>query len=70
MDDALNKVDLDGHKGRHSVAYHRYVWDRLAKAVGNSSGIDYRLQLRGELERLRVELLTPGTTIRGLLKLP
>jgi len=68
LSDPENLVYVPGHKGRHPTAYHAYVLKRILTAVEGTSGIEYRLRLKGALKYMAEELKTPGTEIRRLLR--
>ena len=38
LGDAVNKMDLPGHSGRHTDAYHDWVQDQLEEAIGDKTG--------------------------------
>jgi hypothetical protein len=56
LDDVVNKMDLPGHAGRHTNAYHELVYKRLKEAVAGKSGKAARDALTRTLKRLRKEL--------------
>ncbi len=70
--DKWNLIRLHGHAGSHYPEYHIYVYDRLTQALGGipRQTNDYRIALQRTLYYLRIELLTPGSYARKLLKLP
>ncbi len=65
LNDAANKVLLEGHKGRHAAQYHQYVLDRLTAATEGLSGANYSRALREELGALRQDLLRNPDLVRG-----
>ncbi len=66
LQDAANKVFLEGHAGRHSPKYHQYVLGRLQTATRGLSGDAYSRALDGELGALRGELLRNPDLVRGV----
>jgi hypothetical protein len=70
LSDPLNKVYLVGHKGPHSDAYHAYVLRQIVSRVGDSTGVEYKLRLRGALAWLQSEAVRPNSAMRSLLDLP
>jgi len=56
LDDAMNKMPLPGHTGRHTEAYHRFVYQRLRTAIGNRQGAAARNALESALQQLRRDL--------------
>lgn len=56
LNDAANKLFLAGHKGRHTVAYHQYVLQRLETAIKSLKGNEYVQALKTELNMLKTEL--------------
>jgi hypothetical protein len=55
-DDAINKMNLPAHVGRHTNAYHQHVYDKLYKAIGNKTGKAARKAAEKALNELREEL--------------
>lgn len=56
MDDAINKMELPGHMGRHIEEYHTHVWNQLNNAIGSKTGQAAKDALKGALDKLRMEL--------------
>jgi hypothetical protein len=56
MDDAVNKMKLPGHMGRHTNTYHEFVYERLSTAIGNTRGATARSALEDALQQIRREL--------------
>jgi hypothetical protein len=67
LDDALNKINVPGHKGPHPEAYHQLVYDRLIAATKGLRGANYKAALEAELAALKVEATTVGSIINKLL---
>lgn len=42
LDDAINKINVPGHKGPHPEAYHGAIFDRLQAATKGLGGEDYK----------------------------
>jgi hypothetical protein len=58
LDDAVNKMDLPFHNGRHIEEYHKFVYERLQKAIANkATEEEARKALTKELQKLREDLL-------------
>lgn len=66
LEDPLNKMTLPGHLGRHSERYHRYVLERLTKAVSGHSGDAYRQALVKELGELHKAIQSNPDIVRGV----
>ncbi|MDT7486809.1 RHS repeat-associated core domain-containing protein [Citrobacter koseri] len=62
LNDPLNKIDVPGHKGPHPEGMHQEIYDRLSAA--SDRGQD---AFRKEIEKLRVEAVTPGTWLNDIL---
>jgi len=67
LEDAANKVAVEGHRGPHSQAYHQAVFDQLSSATDGLSGNAYSAAFRRELSALRTAAATPGSTLNRLL---
>ena len=67
LEDAANRVQIPGHRGPHPHAYHQEVFRRLDEVTRRLSGDAYTRAFRGELERIRTEAATPGSTLNRLL---
>jgi hypothetical protein len=68
LEDAANKVRLNGHEGPHPEFYHNQVLNRLQAAVRTCRTTDAcRVKLMTELARIANELLTPGTELRNFI---
>lgn len=66
LSDPANKVLLEGHAGRHSPDYHRYVERRLNAATQGLSGSNYEKALRFQLDALKQELLKNPDMVKGI----
>ena len=68
LEDAANKVRINGHEGPHPEFYHNQVVNRLQAAVRTCRSTDAcRARLLAELAKLANELLTPGTELRSFI---
>jgi hypothetical protein len=68
LEDAANKVRLNGHEGPHPERYHKEVMDRLERAVERCQTTETcRARLMKELARIANELLTRGSDLRSLI---
>ncbi|MBN8229408.1 AHH domain-containing protein [Corallococcus macrosporus] len=68
LEDASNKVHLNGHEGPHPEQYHNAVMVRLERAVARCRTTETcRASLMEELARIANELLTPGSSLRSLI---
>lgn len=68
LKDEENIVPVEGHKGPHPERYHRMVYERLSKAMGNCRSIAVcRAKLKLELDDLAQEVSTPGTELNQLV---
>nr|WP_253900090.1 AHH domain-containing protein [Corallococcus carmarthensis] len=68
LEDAANKVRLDGHEGPHPGQYHEKVVLRLERAVSRCRSTEScRSSLMTELAKIANELLTQGSDLRGLI---
>ncbi|MHA7634799.1 AHH domain-containing protein [Corallococcus sp. M7] len=68
LEDAANKVRLNGHEGPHPERYHKEVMDRLERAVERCRSTETcRTRLMKELARIANELLTQGSDLRSLI---
>ncbi|WNG16354.1 AHH domain-containing protein [Cystobacter fuscus] len=68
LEDAANKVRLNGHEGPHSERYHREVIRRLERSVARCQTTETcRASLMKELARIANELLTQGSDLRRLI---
>ncbi|MBZ4371748.1 AHH domain-containing protein [Corallococcus sp. AS-1-6] len=68
LDDAANKVRLNGHEGPHPELYHKKVLSRLQDAVGRCRTIEAcQANLKEELARISAELTTHGSPLRRLV---
>ncbi len=70
LDDALNKIAVQGHKGPHPEAYHQAVFRRLEGATSGLNGGAYRNALQTELQAVRQELQNPGSMLSQLVRKP
>ncbi|ADO70238.1 AHH domain-containing protein [Stigmatella aurantiaca] len=68
LEDAANKVRLNGHEGPHPERYHKEVVDRLERAVERCRTTETcRIKLMRELANISDELLTPGSPLRSFI---
>ncbi|WP_375755414.1 AHH domain-containing protein [Corallococcus exercitus] len=68
LEDAANKVRLNGHEGPHPEFYHNQVVTRLQAAVRTCRTTETcRTQLLKELAKIANELLTPGSELRSFI---
>lgn len=68
LEDAANKVRLNGHEGPHPEFYHNQIVNRLQAAVRTCRTTDAcRARLLAELAKIANELLTPGTELRSFI---
>ena len=58
LDDAINKLPLPDHVGRHIEEYHQWVYNQLKAAIGNKTGRDASDALTQALERIRQALVS------------
>ncbi|CAG2149643.1 hemagglutinin repeat-containing protein [Cupriavidus numazuensis] len=67
LQDQANKVMVEGHKGPHPQEYHEAVYERLDGAVqGIRRGTpEYENALRSALEKIKIEIATPGTNLNS-----
>ncbi|MCY0998568.1 AHH domain-containing protein [Myxococcus sp. MISCRS1] len=68
LEDAANKVRLNGHEGPHPELYHNQVLTRLERSVARCRTTEScRASLQKELARIADELLTPGSELRSFI---
>nr|BDT31444.1 hypothetical protein MFMH1_11130 [Myxococcus sp. MH1] len=68
LEDAANKVRLDGHEGPHPEFYHNQVLTRLERSVARCRTTEScRASLQKELAKIADELLTPGSELRSFI---
>lgn len=68
LQDPENIVPVEGHRGPHPERYHRIIYERLGKALGDCRSVEMcRLRLARVLERLAEEIATPGTELNQLV---
>ncbi|WP_426747130.1 AHH domain-containing protein [Myxococcus faecalis] len=68
LEDAANKVRLNGHEGPHPEFYHNQVVTRLQAAVRHCRSPETcRPRLLRELAEISNELLTPGSELRSFI---
>lgn len=65
LQNAANKLFLEGHAGRHSPKYHQYVIDRLKTATEGLTGSEYGKALTGTLEGIAKELKKNPDLVKG-----
>ena len=56
---------LEGHAGRHSELYHRWVLDKLTNATRGLAGEDAAQALRKTLNELRIEIERNPQVLKG-----
>jgi hypothetical protein len=68
LNDAANKVRIDGHRGPHPREYHQEVLERISKAMlGCRGATQCRAALVDELAKIAKDLVTEGTRLRKLV---
>lgn len=67
MDDPANIVEVPGHYGPHPEAYHSEISKRLDIATSGLSGDSAKQALTAQLNKIRAEILTPGSYLNGLI---
>jgi hypothetical protein len=68
LENAANKVRLNGHEGPHPELYHKTVVNRLEQALGRCRTIEAcRARLVNELAKIANDLLTPGSELRSYI---
>ncbi|GEL68469.1 AHH domain-containing protein [Myxococcus virescens] len=68
LEDAANKVRLNGHEGPHPEFYHNQVMTRLERSVTRCRTTEScRASLLKELAKIADELLTPGSELRSFI---
>jgi hypothetical protein len=68
LNDPVNKMPLEGHRGPHPERYHQLVHDELRVATSRcSSVIECREKLTRALAALAREIATPGTELNQLV---
>ena len=68
LEDAANKVRLNGHEGPHPERYHSEVIRRLDRSVARCRTTETcRANLMEELANIANELLTPGSPLRSFI---
>ncbi|TSC25925.1 AHH domain-containing protein [Corallococcus sp. Z5C101001] len=68
LEDAANKVRLNGHEGPHPEFYHNQVMTRLERSVGRCRTTEScRASLLKELASIADELLAPGSELRSFI---
>ena len=63
LEDAANRVRVDGHAGPHPEAYHAEVLDRLSNATEGLQGDAYSRAFREALAKIRTDVGTPGSLL-------
>jgi hypothetical protein len=70
LKDRENIVPIRGHKGPHPEEYHRIVYRRLDRALGDCGSIaECRARLLPALDDLARDIATPGTDLNRLVTL-
>ena len=67
LNDAINKIEVIGHKGPHPDEYHQVVFDRLTAATKGLEGEAYKKAFDNTLEVLTKEVSTAGTQLNKLV---
>ncbi len=68
LEDAANKVRLNGHDGPHPEFYHNEVLQRLTRSVARCRTTERcRASLMKELAKIADELLSPGSELRSFI---
>ncbi|NTX53496.1 AHH domain-containing protein [Myxococcus sp. CA039A] len=68
LEDAANKVRLNGHEGPHPEFYHNEVLQRLTRSVARCRTAEScRASLMKELAKIADELLTQGSELRSFI---
>jgi RHS repeat-associated protein len=67
LDDAANRVIVEGHKGPHPEQYHRYVYNYLQGRTEGLEGQAYARALQQGLRELGREIETPGSPLNRLV---
>ncbi|MDC0714204.1 AHH domain-containing protein [Stigmatella sp. ncwal1] len=68
LEDAANKVRLNGHEGPHPERYHSEVVQRLQRSVSRCRTTETcRAELMEELAKIANELLLPNSPLRRLI---
>nr|WP_224240403.1 AHH domain-containing protein [Hyalangium gracile] len=68
LKDPENIVPIEGHKGPHPEQYHRAIYERLSKAMGDCrTAAECKAVLTRELADLATEIATPGTELNHLV---
>lgn len=69
MQDALNKVRVEGHQGPHPERYHGIIYGRLSDATKGltPNSTQYKKAVKLTLDQLKVEISTPNTELNRLV---
>lgn len=67
LDNAINKINVPGHKGPHPDEYHEAVFDRLQNAIKGLDGVEYKKAFDNTLESLQKEVSTKGTELNKMI---
>ena len=67
LEDAENRVRIAGHSGPHPRLYHEEVLRRLEGATRGLKGDAFNNAFRAELEAVRTEVASPGSTLNKLV---
>jgi hypothetical protein len=65
LNDAMNKVMLEGHQGPHP-AYNAEVFNRMQLATDGLEGEEYNTAFDQALQAVKEETRTPGTLLNKL----
>jgi RHS repeat-associated protein len=67
LNDAINKIEVIGHKGPHPEEYHQAIFDRLQSATKGLEGAEYKKAFESTLQTLKNEVSTAGTALNKLV---
>lgn len=71
LDAPANRVYLAGHRGPHPEAYHKEIYQRLEAALAGCRTVSQcGSYLVDQLEKVRREVCTPGSSLHRLLMQP
>ena len=62
-----NTVRVPGHKGPHTFEYHNEIYTRLMEKTEGLDGEEYTKAFTKELEKIKKEIVTPGTNLNNLV---
>jgi RHS repeat-associated protein len=67
MQNPLNRVVVEGHRGPHPEAYHKHVYHYLNGRTAGLAGEEYAQAFRAGLGELRTEIATPGSPLNKMV---